>query len=298
MSLNKIITSVNALSNNIIIPDNELNNVVCIDTNNNRIGVKNSNPIYEIDVNGVIKTNNIYINNSNNDLYDISSDKTISIGNSLLIKKDISCNYLQSNQIINTLYTSDASFIGNINFVGIVNIDGSLNVSNNVSANFFNITSDDRLKHNEIIINNGLNTIRQLQPQLYQKTLKMKDEDYHGPINEPYVIEAGLIAQDVNLIDDLSFTVFRQTNGTYSVNYNNIFVYGLAAIKELDTIVNLHSLDISYITNKVDKIPINDISLLNISNVQNLIKNQNQLISILNNKISNLENRINILEKK
>ena len=38
MSLNKVITSVNALVNSVSIPNTELNNVVCIDTVNNRIG--------------------------------------------------------------------------------------------------------------------------------------------------------------------------------------------------------------------------------------------------------------------
>ena len=43
MSLNKVITSVNALANSVVIPNDKLNNVVCIDTVNNRIGVKTAN---------------------------------------------------------------------------------------------------------------------------------------------------------------------------------------------------------------------------------------------------------------
>ena len=65
MSLNKVITSVNALVNSVSIPNTELNNVVCIDTVNNRIGVKTANPTSEIDVSGMLKTNNIFINNEN-----------------------------------------------------------------------------------------------------------------------------------------------------------------------------------------------------------------------------------------
>ena len=34
------------------------------------------------------------------------------------------------------------------------------------------IISDDRIKHNEVNIENGLSVIRQLQPQKYQKTRK------------------------------------------------------------------------------------------------------------------------------
>ena len=40
--LNKIVTSVSALTDNIILPNS--NNVVCIDTEYNRIGVKTSSP--------------------------------------------------------------------------------------------------------------------------------------------------------------------------------------------------------------------------------------------------------------
>ena len=66
MSLNKVITSVNALANNVSIPPDKLNNVVCIDTVNNRIGVQTANPTREIDISGMLKTNYIYINNENN----------------------------------------------------------------------------------------------------------------------------------------------------------------------------------------------------------------------------------------
>ena len=78
MSLNKIITSVNALVNSISIPDSELNNVVCIDTVNNRIGVQTANPTKEIDISGMLKTNYIYLNNENNIIsdFDISYDKS------------------------------------------------------------------------------------------------------------------------------------------------------------------------------------------------------------------------------
>ena len=54
MSLNKVITSVNALVNSVSIPANQLNNVVCIDTLNNRIGVKTANPSKEIDISGML----------------------------------------------------------------------------------------------------------------------------------------------------------------------------------------------------------------------------------------------------
>ena len=135
--------------------------------------------------------------------------------------------------------------------------------------------SDDRLKHNEVIINNGLVIIDQLVPKFYQKTLKMLDARYYGDLSG-YIwnYEVGLIAQEVLQINDISFVVsdgdYYDSNNVftrrpYSINYNNIFVYGLAAIKELHTkvktqesiIVNLQSTMLNQqttITNLISRI--------------------------------------------
>ena len=94
MSLNKVITSVNALVNSVSIPANQLNNVVCIDTLNNRIGVKTANPSKEIDISGMLKTNNIYINNKNNSTsdFDIIYDNFfLTLSGGLKVNNDISC---------------------------------------------------------------------------------------------------------------------------------------------------------------------------------------------------------------
>jgi hypothetical protein len=114
----------------------------------------------------------------------------------------------------------------------------------NLFVNGTQVNSDDRLKHNEVIINNGLTIINQLTPKFYQKTLEMLDADYNGDLTD-YVwnYESGLIAQELLQINDISFVVsggdYYDSNNNlihnqYSVNYNSIFVYGLAAIKELD----------------------------------------------------------------
>ena len=148
-------------------------------------------------------------------------------------------------------------------------------------------SSDDRLKHNEININNGLEVIRQLEPQFYQKTKTFKEADFSGIVTEPYFLEAGLIAQDVHKIDDLKFTVGVGNDTTpYYLNYNSIFVYGLAAIKQLDNVVSKH-----FNTS-------NNYENINIGNIENLIKSQNLLIQNMNSKISILENKINSLEEK
>jgi len=214
MSLNKVITSVNALVNKVSIPDDKLNNVVCIDIENNRIGVKNGSPKYEIDISGTLNTDNIYVT-------------------------DLSCNGIDVSGIV-----SDVSFIENVGMEKNLTVLGSITTTEGIQH-----TSDDRYKHNEKMIMNGLEVIRQLQPQTYDKTKTFKDIDYQGVVNEPHIKEAGLIAQELIAINDLSFAVIEGDNtNPYYVRYDNVFIYGLAGIKELDTKVTNLSAKVSNIT--------------------------------------------------
>ena len=134
-------------------------------------------------------------------------------------------------------------------------------------------TSDDRLKHDERNITNGLEIVRQLKPQVYKKTHVIYETDvsgsevitrldvsgnkiffdasYNGDIGlEGYQwnYSSGLIAQDVKLIPDLSFAVIDEERHYDSSNnltdispmgldYEKIFTYNIAATKELDAIV-------------------------------------------------------------
>jgi hypothetical protein len=146
------------------------------------------------------------------------------------------------------------------------------------------VSSDDRLKHNEIVITNGLEIIEKLTPKFYQKTQVLLDASYNGDLSgQAWTYEAGLIAQEVLQISDLSFVVgggdyyeqkyiyksqtpdlsvnfyepsannfelsinyyepsannyeisYNLIAQAYNLNYNSVFVYGLAAIKELHT---------------------------------------------------------------
>jgi hypothetical protein len=144
-------------------------------------------------------------------------------------------------------------------------------------------TSDDRLKHNEVIINNGLTIIEQLVPKFYQKTQVMFDAHYKGDLSGyTWFYEAGLIAQELLQIKDISFLVeggdYYDSNNVftqqpYSVCYGSVFIYGLAAIKELhakvktqeSSIVNLES---------------------NILNQQTIINSLIARIAALKNKVS------------
>ena len=320
--LNKIVTSISALTDDIIMPN--ANDVVCIDTENSRIGVKTSSPAYDIDVSGTVKTNILILGDASM----IYLDTRIFTSNNIRINAEISCNSF----ITNTLTTRDMSasslfyvnnirpfnnanplsisgnvlmdssltllnraklFVNNINpclgndisINGSLIIDGSLNIrGTGYTSGGTLITSDDRLKHNEQLIANALTTIRQLSPQIYQKTATFKDPHYRGPLTEQYIIEAGLIAQEVEKIDQLKFSVISgNEQSPYSLNYNNIFVYSLAALKELDAQVQT----------------INE----NLNKNENFIKNEgsNDLATIVNNKIiyiGQLEKKIEHLESR
>jgi hypothetical protein len=176
----------------------------------------------------------------------------------------------------------------------------------NLNVNGTSYTSDDRLKHNEVTIANGLDVIDKLNPKFYQKTLTMLDASYNGDLSaHSWSYEAGLIAQDLLQINDLSFVVSggdyyresyiykRQTNDpsntnydisytnydisntyydisntnydicynlitqTYNVNYNSIFVYGLAAIKELHAKVKSQETIISSLLARIEALEAN-----------------------------------------
>lgn len=107
--------------------------------------------------------------------------------------------------------------------------------ADNVSA-----SSDDRLKHNESDVSNGLFLASQLSPESYLK----------GDENEPnnWRREFGFIAQDV-LQTDMSFAVSEPVDeyDYYSINYANFHAVWCSAIKELHTQIthNKTAFDIS-----------------------------------------------------
>lgn len=89
--------------------------------------------------------------------------------------------------------------------------------------------SDDRVKHNEIDISNGLNVINKLKPLKYNKSNSIND-------STTYFVESGYVAQDVKKINELSHLVFN-TNinnlNKLSINYTGIQPFITKSIQEL-----------------------------------------------------------------
>ena len=132
-------------------------------------------------------------------------------------------------------------------------------------------SSDDRIKHNEETITNGLETIRQLVPEKYLKG-KSIDDQYA-------FTEAGFIAQKVLDISNLNFTVTQSnkeliegdpSSCCYGLNYNSIFTYNVAATKELDVIVRDLSNNLLVANNKITQL---ETELANLRQENTIIKN-------------------------
>ena len=247
---NTLISTIQTLTDNIL--STTTNDVVVIDTKESRIGVKINNPEYAIHVGGseeTIKCPKLIVDNIN-----------CTNGNGT-----ITCNNLN-------VYTLDVS---------------NITISDTTTGNI-TIISDDRFKHNEKHIKDGLNVIRKLDPQIYDKTTTFKKANYRGKINEPYIVEAGFIAQEVNKINELKFTVTEGSKTKpYALNYNNIFVYSVAAIKEIDK-------EISKIQNAINIIKEDlDIKYNNLLKRFDLITNKIQNIDNINKTVSTFNMKLN-----
>jgi len=119
-----------------------------------------------------------------------------------------------------------------------------------------NITSDDRLKHNESPILNSISTIKKINPVVYKKCRKMFNtidddntperdssgniiyltEDKIGSKGKDWYYEAGYIAQDVYSIHELKeYVNVGDATNAWFINYESINAYHLASTKELIT---------------------------------------------------------------
>ena len=140
-------------------------------------------------------------------------------------------------------------------------------ISGTMTAGSTNVTSDDRLKHDEVGITNGLAVIDRLNPKFYQKTQTMLDASYNGDLSEhAWIYEAGLIAQEVLQVPDLSFVV---SGGDY---YENVMNY------DASYVVN----SLSYYEQKMNS----DLNFANNYNTQKINNDVSFTISYYKQKMS------------
>ena len=134
--------------------------------------------------------------------------------------------------------------------------NGNLTISGNYSP-----SSDDRLKHNEEDISNGLETINKLNPITYYKTRQFYEHNKifaSDEIPSDATFESGFIAQEVRNIPELSHLVsgeeYDSSDGeptSLYLNYTGIQPYICKAIQELNTIVQNQQATIEQLTSLV-----------------------------------------------
>lgn len=96
-------------------------------------------------------------------------------------------------------------------------------------VNLLSANSDDKLKHNEQLITDGLSVVNKLKPKYYIKTNNYIDID-----NSKLSHSSGYIAQDIsNDIPELTH-VINKSQEYLSVKYTQIQPYITRAIQELD----------------------------------------------------------------
>ena len=199
--------------------------------NNGNVGIGTTNPSYKVDIVG------------NNAQY---TARLSSAGNSdpygLVIQYSSTFTPTASNYFIDCLLGTTKKF--------------SVESNGTVRSNGNQLTSDDRVKHNEEIITGAIDTIKKITPKKYIKTSEIYDHDHNFdldsngyPIDEngepvPHTVEAGVIAQEVLGVDELKFAVSPETKdedgnvtSPHGLNYNSLFTYAIAAIQEQQSII-------------------------------------------------------------
>ena len=182
-----------------------------------------------------------------------SVDDTYSLGAPDKLWKDLyttrisfqSGNYIDNTEGVKFIYVHETSiFNGDSSFNSNVDIKGNLTVRGSLNYN-----SDKRLKENNIDIINGIELIKKLKPQIYDKRNKLELDD-----NNYYIKESGFIAQDIEEVEELKHLINKPKNiekEPYTMNYIGLIAYNTAATKELDNIVEQQKIKINSQENRI-----------------------------------------------
>lgn len=205
--------------------------------------------------------NTLIIEAVGSDINFYTTDFKTNFHNEVSFKDNVGINTITPTDKLHVI--GDLSANGTISASGTISTSGTISAGGTVSANGVILNSDDRVKHNEKPILTGLEIIRQLEPELYDKTREILSFDLTGVIDKEYKVEAGFIAQKILAINDISFCVsggdYEDVFGNnvaipYNLNYNNLFVYNVAAVKELDVLVKAQSITIAALIKRIDEL--------------------------------------------
>ena len=182
------------------------------------VGIHTTSPLYTLDLNGNQRTSGYSIVENGNSSYTLYGPNT-SWANYLFVGSGP--RFATGNACV-------------FNTTGNLHLDcanGAILYLNHYSQNEVRTpnglvySSDDRLKHNEEIIDNALEIIKKIKVKKYFKSGKLYDEDYNyeldssgNPItDDKYQIETGFIAQEVMKVPELKYLVYETDNDAYDM---------------------------------------------------------------------------------
>ena len=140
----------------------------------------------------------------------------------------------------------------NIDVSGGATFSSDVNILGNLTVNETFTNSDKRLKENNIDIINGIELIKKLKPQIYDKRNKLEVDN-----NNYYIKESGFIAQDIEEVEELKHLINKPKNiekEPYTMNYIGLIAYNIAATKELDNIVEQLKIKINSQENRIQEL--------------------------------------------
>ena len=153
---------------------------------------------YKLEVDGNILADQLHCDGS------IQTNAFIDLGSSYTNQADFGTRFIQDDTTgrLFIQHKKDVCFVRLGGYVGIqtttpaypLDVVGDINSSTNVRASGVVLTSDDRVKSDEVFIADATATLKKLRPQTYSKWSTM---DYAGDSNATSYTESGFVAQEV-----------------------------------------------------------------------------------------------------